>query len=61
MDTGGTIGIIYGIILIIIGGLGIYSLDWLNNIYVAYLLLIGGILALIGGAYLNINKKKKKK
>ena len=60
MDIGGVSGIIYGIILTIIGGLGIYSLDYLSNIYIAYLLLIGGILAIIGGVYFNMKPKKNK-
>jgi membrane-bound ClpP family serine protease len=50
METGGVIGIIYGIILLILGGLGLYSLDYLNNIYTAYFLIILGILAIIAGA-----------
>ena len=51
METGPIVGIIYGIILLIIGGLGIYSLDYLNNIYTAYLLVVLGIISLIIGAY----------
>jgi len=42
---------IYGIILLIIGGLGIYSLEYSNNIYTAYLLVLLGILSLIDEAY----------
>lgn len=57
METGGIVGIIYGIILLIIGGLGIYSLDYLNNVYTAYLLVILGIVSLIAGAYLGTKKK----
>ena len=55
MEIGPSLGIIYGIILLIIGGLGIYSLEYLNK-YTAYLLVILGILSLIAGAY--FNKKK---
>ncbi|MCK5261344.1 MAG: hypothetical protein KAJ44_04115 [Thermoplasmatales archaeon] len=42
---------IYGIILLIIGGLNIYSLEYSNNIYNAYLLVLLGTLSLIAGAY----------
>ena len=56
MQTGAIIGIIYGIILLILGGLGIYSLDYLNNQYTAYFLVILGILSLIAGAYFGSKK-----
>ena len=56
METGPLLGIIYGIILLIIGGLGVYSLDYLNSTYTAYLIVILGILSLIAGAY--FSKKK---
>jgi amino acid transporter len=57
MDKGGVSGIGYGIILVILGALGIYSLDYLNNIYTAYFLVIIGILAVVGGAYFNYKSK----
>jgi len=49
MNKAGLSGIIYGIFLLIIYGLGIYSLDYLNNIATAYLLVILGIFGIIGG------------
>ena len=58
METGPIMGFIYGIILLIIGGLGIYSLDYLNNIYTAYILVILGILSIICGAYFTTKTKK---
>ena len=51
MNKAGLSGIIYGIILLIIGALGVYSLDYLNNIYTAYFILILGICGIIGGSY----------
>ena len=56
MEAGPAIGIIYGIILIILGGLGIYALDYLHDIQTytqvtAYLLIILGIISLIAGTY----------
>jgi len=60
MEAGGVVGIIYGIILLILGGLGIYSLDYLNNSYIAYLLFLLGILAIIAGMYLGRTKPAKK-
>ena len=60
METGGVVGIIYGFILLIIGGLGIYSLDYLNNAYIAYLLFLLGILAIIAGVFLGRTKPTKK-
>ena len=59
MEGGPAIGIIYGFILLIIGGLGIYSLDYLNNEYTAYLLVILGIISIIFGIYFSIKLKKK--
>jgi len=56
MVVGGIVGIIYGIILLIIGGLGVYSLDYLNNTYTAYLLVILGIISIIAGVYLGREK-----
>ena len=56
MEIGPLLGVIYGIILLIIGGLGVYSLDYLNNIYTAYLLVIPGIISLIAGAYFSTKK-----
>lgn len=58
MDVGPAIGIIYGIILLIIGALGVYDTDtYLNNINMGYLLLKLGIIALIVGGYFSIKKK----
>ena len=54
MNKAGLSGIIYGIILLIIGGLGIYSLDYLNNITTAYFLVILGIFGIIGGSYFHM-------
>ena len=47
MDKKHIIGFVFGLIILIIGGLGVYSLDYLNNIYVAYILIIMGLLAII--------------
>ena len=58
METGPLMGFVYGIILLIIGGLGIYSLDYLNNIYTAYILVILGIVSIICGAYFGTKTKK---
>ena len=58
MEAGPAIGIIYGLILLIIGGLGIYSLDYLDNTYTAYLLVILGIIGIICGAYFSMKTKK---
>jgi hypothetical protein len=57
MNIGPLLGIIYGIILLIIGGLGIYSLEYLNNTYTAYLLVILGIISIIAGVYFNSKEK----
>jgi formate hydrogenlyase subunit 3/multisubunit Na+/H+ antiporter MnhD subunit len=56
MEGGPLVGIIYGIILLIMGGLGIYDSKYLNN-YTAYLLVVLGILSLIIGAYFASKKK----
>ena len=58
MEAGPAIGIIYGFILLIIGGLGIYSLDYMNNTYTAYLLILLGIIGIICGAYFSMKPKK---
>jgi hypothetical protein len=58
MAGGPILGFIYGIILLIIGGLGIYSLDYLNNTYTAYLLVILGIIGIICGIYFSMKTKK---
>jgi len=58
MTGGPIIGFIYGFILLIIGGLGIYSLDYLNNTYTAYLLVILGIIGIICGIYFSMKTKK---
>ena len=47
MEKGGMVGIIYGIILLIIGGVGLYNKQYLCSVYVAAFLFILGILALI--------------
>ena len=57
MEAGPLVGVIYGIILLIIGGLGIYSLEYLNNTYTAYLIFILGILSIIIGLYFSTKKK----
>jgi hypothetical protein len=51
MEKGPIVGFIYGIILLIIGGLGIYDLNYLNNINSAYLLVILGIISILTGVY----------
>jgi hypothetical protein len=45
MEVGPSLGIIYGKILLILGILGVYSLDYLNNIYTAYFLVLLGIIS----------------
>ena len=57
MEKGGVIGIIYGIILLIIGGAGLYNKQYLYSFYVAAFLFIFGILALIFGSYFGKEKK----
>jgi len=57
MEKGGMIGIIYGIILLIIGGAGLYNKQYLCSFYVAAFLFIFGILALIFGSYFGKEKK----
>lgn len=51
MEIGPAIGIIYGIILLIIGALGVYDTETYLNEYTAYLLIILGIISLICGGY----------
>ena len=46
MEKGGMVGIIYGIILLIIGIGGFVDIDYLSNIYVAGLILILGLVDL---------------
>jgi hypothetical protein len=51
MEKGGYVGIVYGIILLIIGILGFVNLDYLGNTYMAGLLLILGLLSFVCAAY----------
>jgi hypothetical protein len=51
MEKGGYVGIVYGIILLIIGILGFVNLDYLGNTYMAGLFLILGLLSFICAAY----------
>jgi hypothetical protein len=46
MEKKHIVGLIFGLILLIIGTVGAYSLDYLNNVYVAYILILMGILAI---------------
>ena len=56
MEKGGYVGIVYGIILLIIGILGFVNLDYLCNTYMAGLLLILGLLSFVFAAYFGKNK-----
>ena len=57
MEKGGMVGIIYGIILLIIGGAGLYNKQYLCSAYMAVFLFILGILALLFGVYFGKEKK----
>ena len=57
MKKGGIIGLIYGIILLVLGGFGLYNKSYLCSYYVAGFLFVLGILALIFGLYFGRTKK----
>ena len=57
MEKGGIVGLIYGIILLVLGIAGLYNKANLCSYYVAAFLLILGILALIFGVYFSREKK----
>jgi len=57
MEKGGIVGIIYGIILLVLGIAGLFNKANLCSYYVAGFLLILGILALIFGLYFGRDKK----
>ncbi|MCK5301334.1 MAG: hypothetical protein KAJ21_05465 [Thermoplasmatales archaeon] len=57
MEKGGIIGLIYGIILLILGIAGLVNKANLCSYYVAAFLLILGMLALIFGFYFGREKK----
>jgi hypothetical protein len=59
MEHGGIVGIIYGIILLIIGILGLINLDYLANIYTAGLILLLGILSFVCAGIFGREKIKK--
>ena len=47
MEKGGIVGLIYGIILLIIGILGFVDIDYLGNSYMAGLLILLGLISFI--------------
>jgi hypothetical protein len=57
MEQGGMVGIIYGIILLIIGIVGLINIDYFANVYVAGLILILGLLSFVCAGI--FGKKKK--
>ncbi len=57
MEKGGIVGLIYGIILLVLGITGLYNKANLCSYYVAAFLFILGILALIFGFYFGREKK----
>ena len=57
MEKGGIVGLIYGIILLILGGAGLYNKANLCSYYVAGFIFALGILALIFGFYFRREKK----
>jgi hypothetical protein len=57
MDKLGIGGLIYGIILLLLGIAGLYNKANLCSYYVAAFLFILGILALVFGVYLSRKKK----
>jgi len=57
MEKGGYVGIIYGIILILIGIVGFINPEYLSNYYTAGLILILGLLSFICAGYFGKNKK----
>ena len=57
MEKGGVVGIIYGIILLIVCGAGLYSKQYLCSTYVATFLFLLGILAIFFGLYFGRKKK----
>ena len=57
MERGGLVGIIYGIILLIIGILGFVNVDYIGNVYMASLLFILGLLSFVCAWYFGKSKK----
>lgn len=57
MEKGGYGGIIFGIIILIIGILGFINIDYLGNIYTAGLLIIIGLLSFVWVSIFGRNKK----
>jgi hypothetical protein len=57
MESGGIVGIIYGIILLIIGMLGFIDISYLGNIYMAGLLFILGLISFVCAWYFGKSKK----
>lgn len=57
MEKGGYVGIIFGIILLIIGILGFVNVDYLGNIYMASLLFILGLLSFVPVWFFGRSKK----
>ena len=57
MEKGGIVGLIYGIILLVLGIAGLYNKAYLCSYYVAAFLFILGILALFFGIYFGREKK----
>ena len=57
MEKGGIIGLIYGVILLVLGIAGLYNKANLCSYYVAGFLFILGLLALFFGYYFGREKK----
>ncbi len=57
MEKGGIVGLIYGIILLVLGIAGLFNKANLCSYYVAAFLLILGIFALFFGLYFGREKK----
>jgi len=56
MEKGGIVGLVYGVILLILGAVGLYNKANLCSYYVAAFLFILGLLALIFGYYFGREK-----
>jgi hypothetical protein len=57
MEKGGMVGIVYGIILLIIGIAGLINIDYLANIYMAGLIFILGLLSFVCAGIFGKEKK----
>ena len=57
MEKGGYVGIVYGIILLIIGILGFVDVEYLGNTYMAGLLFILGLISFVCAWYFGKIKK----